>query len=157
MGFDFEPSQSRPVVETWALLCLAALGQPQLPSGFAPSQLALLGFGPSGETTSFKDLREALDQEVTRRLRDPATAAATQQFCDFCDERFRDEMGAAMLDEGRFRALADANKLGYEQDAPTGKVIMLAGLDWFGIFDLASSAAQHVFDAEFQRRFSTRP
>lgn len=155
LGFDFAPT-SRPVVETWATVCLAALGQPLLPTGFAASELALLGSAPSGETASFADLLGALEREVERRLADPATASAIQQFIAYCDGRLEGEMSRPTLDKDRLRAIADANGFGYESDAALGKVVMLAGPDWWGYFDLADTAAQAVFDAEFRRRFASR-
>jgi GNAT superfamily N-acetyltransferase len=156
MGFDFEPDTFRPLMETWAMLCLAALGEPRLPAGFRANELALLGSEPSGRETSFESLHDALELEISRRLADPSTVAAMQEFLEYCDDRIKQEMGLDLLDANRLRRVAAANKLAYDENTAAGKIIMLAGPDWYGVFDLDDPATRSIFETEFERRFSVR-
>jgi hypothetical protein len=71
-----------------------------------------------------------------------------------CDRRAQEESPWHWLDDARFRHIARANDLGYDEDVPLGKAIMLAGPSWHGVFDLSDPIAQQVFDAEFARKFS---
>ena len=92
-------------------------------------------------------------------LADPSTGPTWTIISNELERRSRAETNNAWgwREEDRWRHLADANRLQYNQDAAVGKVVMLAGPDWHGTFDLGDPAAQAVFDQEFQRRFATTP
>jgi GNAT superfamily N-acetyltransferase len=156
MGFDFEPGTSRPLMETWAMLCLTALGEPRLPAEFRANELALFGSEPSGRETSFESLHDALEAEISRLLADPSTGTVTREFLGYCDHRLREEMGQDLLDANRLRSIAAANKLAYDENAAAGKIIMLAGPDWYGVFELDDPVTRRIFETEFERRFSVR-
>jgi hypothetical protein len=156
MGFEFIAS-SRPLVEPWAALCFLALGEPALASGFRASELALLGTAPGDRQASFRDLREQIEQVLPSLLSDPTAGAAWTALNNELEQRSRAETGGqwGWLDDGRWQYLAGANGLQYGEDVPVGKVVMLAGPDWHGTFDLRDPSAQAVFDQEFQRRFAS--
>jgi hypothetical protein len=160
MGFEPIPAD-RPHIERWAAVCLRALGGVPLPAGFPVSELALLGTGPTPETTSFKNLRERVEALVAGALANPAVSAGVQMVVDDLDRRADAETGGAWkwFDEGRWQAIAAQNGLNYDEQAAIGKVIMLAGPDWHGTFDLNDPASDAVFQQEFQRviRTSVRP
>ncbi|HEX6680582.1 MAG TPA: hypothetical protein VF063_08055 [Gaiellaceae bacterium] len=155
MGFEFV-EESRALVEEWAALCMLVLGEPRLASGFRARELALAGTAPDGRRTSFRELREQIERVLPRLLADPITYPGWTELADELERRSRDETGGrwGWRDEERWRFFADANRLQYDAVAPAGKVVMLAGPDWYGTFDLQDPAAQAVFDQEFQRRFA---
>jgi hypothetical protein len=155
MGVAFH-DDDRAWIEPWADLACHALGRPRLQPGFAPSELALLGFGPTPEETTMKQLHTALATTVATLRSDPVTRDAIDRLLAHCDLRARVESGGhwTALNADRFAALAASNKLGFDDPLPIGKAIMLAGPDWRGIFDLHDPAAQLVFEAEFVRFFS---
>jgi hypothetical protein len=158
MGFEFAPVD-RPVVEAWAVLCLAALGEPLPAPGFRASELALLGTAPGGAQASFQELRDQIELTIPGLLADPTTGPTWTVIATELERRSRIETNNVWgwRDEDRWRHLADANRLKYDQDTAVGKVVMLAGPDWHGTFDLGDPAAQTVFDQEFQRRFTSTP
>jgi hypothetical protein len=158
MGFEFAPGD-RPLVEAWAGLCLAALGEPLPTPGFRASELALLGTAPGDRETSFQELRDQIELTIPGLLADPTTGPTWALISNELERRSRNETnnGWGWRDEDRWRHFADANGLQYDQDTPVAKVVMLAGPDWHGTFDLGDPAAQAVFDQEFQRRFASTP
>lgn len=158
MGFEVVPSE-RPLIDTWSALCLTALGEPILAPGFRASELALLGTAPGGRDTSFEELRDHLELVLPGLLADPTYGHVWTAVSNDLEQRSRRETQSrwGWRDEGRWRALADANRLQYDQAAPVGKVVMLAGPDWNGTFDLQDPAAQAVFDQEFQRQLGSTP
>ncbi|MEN3285577.1 MAG: hypothetical protein V7607_6717 [Solirubrobacteraceae bacterium] len=135
----------------------AGVGRQPLPAAAPVSRLALSGYGPDGEHTTLHELHEAVTA-LFPKLRADATSAAIMQWLEArCDERAQAESAGRWhwLDEDRFRAIAGANEVDYDDDLPLGKAIMLAGPDWWGVFDLGDPVAPQVFDAEFQRKFAT--
>jgi hypothetical protein len=158
MGFEVVPGE-RPLIDTWSALCLTALGEPILGPGYRTSELALLGSAPGGRETSFEELRDQLELALPGLLADPTHGPIWTAVSNELERRSRAETQGTWgwRDEDRWRALADANRLQYDEQAPVGKVVMLAGPDWHGTFDLQDPAAQAVFDQEFQRQLGTTP
>ena len=159
MGFVPVDADERRMHEAWSGLCLLALGHPPLPGAAPLSRLALLGYGPGGERTTLHKLHGEVNTLFPALRADPTSSAIMQWLESRCDARARAESASrwGWLDEARFRFAASANDLGYDDDVALGKAIMLAGPDWFGVFDLKDPVAQQVFDAEFQRKFSANP
>ena len=158
MGFEIVAAE-RQLIETWSALCLAALGEPILTPGFRANELALLGTAPGDRQTSFEELRERLELLLPLLLADPTQGHLWTAVSNELKRHSRRETHNiwGWRDEDRWRTLADANRLQYDRAAPVGKVVMLAGPDWNGTFDLQDPAAQAVFNQEFQRHFSQTP
>jgi hypothetical protein len=152
VGFEFL-DRDRVWIAEWAFMCLRALEETPLPYDFPASQLALLGTAPGEPETSFRELRDSIEQLLPSLLLD--RRSFVRPLISQLESRSRSESSGSWgwLDEPRWRYFAGENGLEYDEDAPVGKIIMLGGPDWHGVFDLKDPTAEAIFDLEFQRRF----
>jgi hypothetical protein len=155
MGFQCATDEEQALVETWARLSLAALRAPDLPDRFDLRALAVLGTEESGQSASLRQVREAVLRLVAALGDVPAIQAMLDEYERRTLKLEKDRWG--WDSEERLKAVAAGNGVAFDEEIPLGKAIMLAGPDWFGVFDLRSSASRIVFQEEFERRFGTGP
>ena len=149
VGFDFHREADRRHVERWATFVLGALGLPIDLDGISRlQQWALLGTTTDpAPTASFEQLATSASR-VSTSLLDPNGTGVVGDV-----DAGQVEVESGMVDlAAHLGRVATANQIDWAAPVPLGKLIMLAGPDWLGRFDLTdpvsralyASAAQHA-------------
>jgi hypothetical protein len=156
VGFDFLREADQRHVERWATFVLGALNLPVDLDGISrPQQWALLGTtSDPAPTARFTDLASRVTK-VSTALLDPNETGVVGSV-----EAQAVEAESGMVDlPSHLRKVAADNQIDWDAYVPLGKLIMLTGPDWLGLFDLTdpvsrsayeSSAAQAIAKADSQ-------
>lgn len=145
VGFDFMREADQRHVERWATFVLGALNRPIDLDGISrPQQWALLGTTSDPPPTArFKDLASKVAR-VSTTLLDPNGTGVVGSV-----ESHDVEVEPGMVDlPAHLRRVADENKIGWEAEEPLGKLIMLTGPDWLGLFDLTDPASRAAYKSD---------
>lgn len=144
VGFDFLRDADQRHVERWATFVLGALNLPVDLDGIGrPQQWALIG------TTS--------DPPPTARLSDLAAKVLTLS-TTLLDPNATGIVGSVDADEvetepgmvdlpAHLRKIGDDNNIGWDTHLPLGKLIMLTGPDWWGVFDLSDPVSRKTYES----------
>ncbi len=144
VGFNFLREVDQRYVERWATFVLGALNSPVDLDGISqPQQWALLGTTVDpAPRASFKDLADRVSK-VSTSLLDPNAGGVVGS------TRSADvECEPGMVDiEKHLRKVAEANSVAWAEQIPLGKLIMLSGPDWWGVFDLTDPVGRDTYEA----------
>jgi hypothetical protein len=145
VGFDFLRDADQRFVERWATFVLGALSLPVELDGISePQQWALLGTSSDPPPTArFSELAARVNK-VSTTLLDPNGTGVVGSV-----EAHEVEVGPGMVDlPVHLRNVADDNEIDWDADVPLGKLIMLTGPDWLGVFDLSDPVSRAVYESE---------
>jgi hypothetical protein len=144
VGFDFLRNEDQRHVERWATFVLGALNLPVDLDGISrPQQWALLGTtSDTPPTASFSDLASRVTK-VSTVLLDPNQTGVVGSV-----EAKEVEVEPGMVDlPAHLRRIAEANGIGWDADIALGKLVMLTGPDWLGVFDLTDPVSRSAYEA----------
>jgi hypothetical protein len=150
VGYDFADEIQRRHVERWATFVLGALGvEHDLDGVVEPQQWALLGTEVDPPiTTSFSELRAHLPTNLPMALLDPNGVGVVGHVASV-----KVQSTPGMLDcAAHLRLVQEGNSLTDQQPIILGKVIMLSGPDWYGVFDLSDPARRGQYERAARRR-----
>jgi GNAT superfamily N-acetyltransferase len=147
LGFEFEHPLERVLIASWGVTCLRALGEPLIAPDAPARRWAQLGSGDPPREVTLEQLHDAVSTFVAH-VADPAHEDTYQQLGAVLSAR----LGADWLDMARFELLAAANGIEIDEPIALGRAIMLTGIDWHGVFDLAHKPAREAFNEELQSR-----
>lgn len=142
VGFDFLRDADQRHVERWATFVLGALNLPVDLDGIArPQQWALIGTTSDPPPTArFSDLASRVTR-VSTTLLDPNGTGVVGAV-----EAADVELEPGMVDlPAHLRRIAADNRIAWDADVPLGKLIMLTGPDWWGLFDLTDPVSRTAY------------
>lgn len=151
VGFDFLRDADQRYVERWATFVLGALDLPVDLDGISrPQQWALIGTtSDPPPSASFSDLATRVTRLSTTLL-DPNGTGVVGSV-----EAGDVEVEPGMVDlADHLRKVANDNGIGWDEEVPLGKLIMLSGPDWWGVFDLTDPVSRGAYESDAQHAIS---
>jgi hypothetical protein len=144
VGFDFLRDADQRHVERWATFVLGALNLPVDLDGISrPQQWALIGTSSDPPPSArFSDLASKVSTLSTTLL-DPNSTGVVGSV-----EAGDVEASLGMVDlPAHLRKVAEDNNIDWEAELPLGKLIMLTGPDWWGLFDLTDPVSRKAYES----------
>lgn len=150
VGYAFMDDRDRRHVERWAAYVLGALDVVlDIEDLETPQQWALLGTAlDRPPRASFARLAGVVrTRDVPMALLDPTGTGVVG--CQSATN-VKTEQGHIAL-KAHLQSIAVANGLSFWRPVPLGKLIMLSGPDWWGVFDLTDGATRNLYADRAQR------